>query len=214
MPDQIKTTILHDRDIKILEALALRVRLLSLGQIARAFFDGNAKGARRRMTQLAKANFVKPVRILARATPRQQQPIFVWELSQPQPRFQAIVVQLRSRWLAAPTRMTTVYLQGQATAKLFGAKAIGKLRHVFQASHDLGFAETFLLFLATRPDDAKRWLKEDLPRKILGQIPDGLIVDSNRVPVRAIEYCGLYPAIRLKRFHIHCAKMRLPYELW
>jgi len=214
MDIRLQKTNLGLRDNAILEALALRVRLLSLGQITKVFFNDNAKGAHRRMTQLAKSNFVKPVRILARTTPRQQQPIFVWELTQPQPRFQAIVVQLRSRWLTAPTRMTTVYLQGQATAKLFGAKAIGKLRHIFQASHDLGFAETFLLFLATRPEDAKRWMKEDLPRKALGQIPDGLIVDSNRVPIRAIEYCGLYPAVRLKRFHIHCAKMRLPYELW
>jgi hypothetical protein len=110
--------------------------------------------------------------------------------------------------------MTTVFLPGPATARLFGVKALGKLRHTFQASHDLGFAETFLLFSKLRPTEAASWIKEDIPSKATGQIPDGLIIDSSGLPIRAIEYCGLYSVKRLMRFHNHCAKVRLPYEVW
>ncbi len=214
MTKRSPTILLNSRDMEILKALALRVRLFSMMQVVNAFFDGDVKSAQRRLNRLVVSSYLVRLRLLARTTPQQKKPIFEWVPNQQQPYFQSLVVQLRTRWLSTPTQMTTVYLSGTATAQLFGIKSPGKLRHTFQASHDLGFAETFLFFLKNRPTEAINWIKEDLPSKAKGQVPDGLIVDSSGSPIRAIEYCGLYPAKRLKQFHIHCAKTRLPYELW
>jgi hypothetical protein len=205
---------LNSRDMEIVKALALRVRLFSLQQIVDAYFGGDEKSARRRLNSLAAASYLVRLQVLARETPQLKEPMFIWAPNQPQPYFQSLVAKLRKRWLSASTQTTTVYLSGTAAAHLYGTKAPGKLRHTFQASHDLGFAETFLVFVQTRPAEAMAWIKEDIPSKAKGQIPDGLILDSTGTPIRAIEYCGLYPAKRLKQFHIHCAKTRLPYELW
>jgi hypothetical protein len=80
---------LNSRDMEIVKALALRVRLFSLQQIVDAYFGGDEKSARRRLNSLAAASYLVRLQVLARETPQLKEPMFIWAPNQPQPYFQS-----------------------------------------------------------------------------------------------------------------------------
>lgn len=199
---------------ELLAALATSVRVFSFAQVVSGFFEGREARAKRYLNGCTERGYLLRQRVLARQLPIPSEPLFTWGLGEHPPQYNYLVYSLRRRWLDVPAKLTTVYLQGPLTAKMFGTKCLSKLPHVLQASHDLGLSGVYLAFRTHRPKTASRWIGEDIGPKSDGQIADAIILGLDGKALLAIEYGGLYSEIRLKRFHADCVKKDLPYELW
>ncbi len=213
MPELL--TLTH-RDLEILLALAQRVRLLSLRQIAREWFEGEVANARRRLKALRAANLVQPLTVMARTLPVCQAPIVCWDPGAEEPAFGKVAYQLQLRWQRRPARRTTIYLATRRAAHLLGGKAKGELKNVTQATHDLGVAEVWLHYRRTQPAIAEAWRGEDsMAHTRRGQkLPDAFLVNEAGATFRVVEFGGAYDADRVSAFHDDCVAHALPYEIW
>lgn len=204
------------RDEQILETLALRVRVLSLSQVAAAWWAASGQPlprARARMTVLTNAGLVQRLLLLARPLLSLRAAVLLWQPGDEQPNYGAIADRLKRRW-TEPPRPTTVFVATNLAARQFAGVA-GRLR-AEQATHDIHVAALYLLTRATAPTTAARWWVEDLRGKAGYHIkdPDVLIEDDSGHVVEAIEFGGEYDAKRVEEFHRHCAERELPYQLW
>lgn len=210
--------ILTARDQALLKALALRVRLFSLRQVAAHWFGGDVSNARRRLRQLEALGLVQSVKVNARPTPRLIAPVIQWHPGDPAPRFGHVAETLTKRWLNRPTRICRAFLATSKTANLFGGKARGELKRPLQATHDLGVAAVWMVLDAHSPERADRWRSEDLlahtRNKPGDKLPDAFIVNESDNVIEVIEFGGAYDAARVRDFHQDCEHRRTPYELW
>jgi hypothetical protein len=94
--------------------------------------------------------------------------------------------------------------------------ARGRVGTPYQASHDLGVSAVYLHYLRHRPDDAACWVGEDNARAAGrgNKKPDAVVLDPGSGRRLAVEFGAGYPAARLRAFHRHCERHRLPYEVW
>ena len=74
---------LHRRDLLLLEALALRIRLVGQRQAAEAFWAGHLANARRRLTQLVQTGFLIRAIVNAQPLPELLTPVLRWQPGQP-----------------------------------------------------------------------------------------------------------------------------------
>jgi len=209
-------TLLCRRDQLLFQTLATKLRLMSLQQIANTFFGGQIANASRRLKTLEHRQYLLLHRAVVRHLPPPQEPLVIWTPGQDTPQFTQTVYRLGRRWLGRPTRVTSLYLAGPRVSAALGTKQHRRLPHVLQASHDLGLAATYLHFLKNRPELAMQWVGENSMHinQHEGQIPDAIIADADQAELMAVEFGGQYTAKRLHRFHNHCKKRRLSYELW
>ena len=209
-------TLLCRRDQLLIQTLAIKLRLMSLQQIANTFFGGQIANASRRLKTLEHGRYMLRHRTVVRHLPAPKEPLVAWTPGQDTPQFTKTVYMLGRRWIGRPTRLTSLYLVGPRASAALGLKPHQRLPHVLQASHDLGLAATYLHFLENRPELAMHWVGENSmntnPRE--GQVPDAIIANTDQTLSMAIEFGGQYTAKRLHRFHNHCKKRRLTYELW
>lgn len=210
--------ILVDRDQEILRTLALKVRLLSLAQLAAAWWPDSPAAistTRRRMNQLTGLGLVAALKVLARPVPEVTAPVACWRPSEPPPHFGALAWTLQSRWTEQP-RQTTVYVATRKAAHFFGGYAHGTLKHDYQATHDLGVAAVYLHFRAEAPSSAAEWVGEDVLRRLSRRhkLPDAVLGQSPTRPRLIIEFGGAYHAARVRHFHDDCQSRGLPYEIW
>jgi len=210
--------IITNRDDEILDALSLRVRLLSLGQIAAMWWSDTPTGqrnARKRMRKLGAAGVLRSLRVLARPLPPLELPVATWRPRKPAPCFGAVAWRLQSRWSEQPC-LTTVYIATRSCANFYGGRRRGELTHEFQATHDLAVAELYLALKKKTPQKAELWYGEDvLRRQFRTKQPDAVIADSPTTKPRlVVEFGGAYDAPRIAGFHRHCKTMKLPYEIW
>ena len=206
---------LTERDEQVLQALAMRVRLFSVRQLAGTMWN-NASTARRRLARLGKVGLVSSVRVTARTLPGTMEPVVTWRPSQPPPRYGAVAWSLQNRW-TIPPRTTTLYLATRRTGNLFGTRRTGAIPQPLQVDHDLGVSAVYLRYWQHEPELAARWLGEDAGHKhSTGEKnPDAFILREDRSTVaRVIEFGGAYPAERVQAFHEHCEREGLAYELW
>lgn len=210
---------LTTRDDDILKTLALRVRMLSLSQIAQAWWVPTAAGeqnARRRLVTLAEVGFLGSAHVYARPLPEMERPVVAWSPHQPEPDFGAVSWTLLSRWTKPPRRLL-VYFATRRGANQYGGRHRGGVRQELQATHDLGVAEVYLHLRLQAPQTATRWTGEDMlrPSRKHQKVPDALLTppQPDAAPV-VIEFGGAYDARRVRSFHRDCSKRKLSYEIW
>lgn len=213
MPSTLKLT---ERDREILLALAHKVRLLALRQIATHWWNGELANARRRMKALAYADLVRRITVSARTLPPIETPVATWQPGQSVPHFGKVSYQLQERWTGRAVRPVSAYIATDRSAQLYGAKARGDLKHSLQATHDLGVAAVWLCLDRLAPSWAEAWRGEDLLAHTRRgeKLPDGFIVNDTEEVVWVIEFGGSYDSNRVQQFHEDCVRRDLPYQIW
>ncbi len=210
--------IITGRDRELLQALALKVRLFSLRQIAEHWFGNDVANARRRLRQLVAGGLLQRINITARPTPSLTGPVVVWQPGQPSPDFGRVARLIETRWHHRPVRHCATFITTAKTANAFGGKARGELKHPLQATHDLGVAAVWLRLHRDQPHLAMAWRGEDFMahtrRAYRDKLPDAFVVNSDDDVIAVIEFGGGYDADRVHEFHADCASRRLPYQLW
>ena len=146
------------------------------------------------------------------------EPLWTWNPGRAAPDGAALQWRLDRRWRdARPRRVTLCWATAEA-ARLFAGLAPFDA-HTTQVEHDLGTAGVLVALHETRPGWADRWVGEAVLRRDYGRKawlknrPDAAVLESQEV-LRFVEFGGQYKADRLRRFHKHCRRFQLPYELW
>ncbi len=205
-----------NRDQEILLALALKVRLFSLRQIAAHWWAGELANARRRLKHLQAGELVRRVTVPVRTLPPIERPVASWQPGHSDPDFSAVSYRLQSRWKSRPVRLVTAFIASGKTAQLFGGKNRGELKYPTQATHDLGVAEVWLRFHECVPAWAEAWQSEDqLAHTRRGEkLPDAFLVNEEGQTDSVVEFGGAYDARRIEELHRDCASRDLPYQIW
>lgn len=208
-----------DRDRAILLALTHKVRLLSLPQIARTWWNETEAGltnTRKRLNLLAAGPtpLVRKLQVNAHPELDLVEPLFIWSPGEPDPHFGALSYRLKSRWKDAP-KPTTVFIATQSAVRQFGGWG-GKLKRPLQVTHDLHLSQIYLLYLKQRPLEVEHWVSEEhlAPERRHQKLPDAELRTPQGHTTRVIEFAGAYDAQHVKRVHEDCLKRSLPYELW
>lgn len=200
----------------VVEALTLKVHVISLDQAARTWWDETPAGRREasaRLSRLARAGW-----LVGEVTPTRGElgltaPFLTWEPGEPDPAFGEVAYSISRRWQDEP-KPTCTFRATKRAADVFGGYA-GTTSSA-KVDHDLHLAAVYSLFVRTRPEDAAAWLCEDAyvaERKDL-VLPDAFLRDDAGRPRSVIESLGHYPAKRLYRLHADCRGRYLPYEWW
>ena len=211
--------VLTQRDEQIIQSLCAKVRLMTLTQIADYWWAKNKRrndDARRRLSSLVDAGFLKRSTALAARLPPMVKPVLSWSPGDEEPNLGAVAWQLQSRWTSGPC-IVTVYLATTKATRIFGGKARGYLKQEYQATHDLGVSQMFLNLRQRSPDLARAWIGEDIlaPYRRRQKLPDAVIASSpEATPTVVLEFGGAYDKPRVQSFHNDCRNRGTPYELW
>lgn len=209
-----KQTKLTDRDVMVLRALSLQVRLFGQRQLADALWAGDIANTRRRLHRFVDLGLIRRKVVMARPLPELLSPVFVWQPGDEEPDVSQIAFQLQSRWRYRALRSTVVFLPTEITVNHFGGR--NKAVMSAQVSHDLGVSEVWLWFCCNHPKYAKAWRGENLiTDSEPGQsMPDAVLLDANDEPAVLIEFGGDYEAERIAAFHDDAVLRGLPYQIW
>lgn len=208
------------RDDELLDALACRVRLLSLQQIAAGWWsdaDDPALFAARRLALLARHGWLARSEVHAGPMLPLHAPLVCWAPGAAPPDARAVAAELAQRWRTdqAPP-VITVFTATRQTNQEFGGPARPKRLDPIHATHDLNVAALYLRFRGTRPEDAAVWIGEDIRPKAGYRLkdPDALLEFPDGRPATVIELGGRYKAEDIEAFHSDCERRRRSYELW
>jgi len=203
-----------DRDLTVLRALSLHVRLFSQRQLADSLFGGDIANARRRLRQLTELRLLKRKITLARPLPELCGPVVHWHPDYAVPDAAHVAFLLQNRWRFQAMCSTVVYLPTCSMINHFGGRHKTSLSS--QVSHDLGVAAVWLWYWANQRADVDAWRGEDwLTDNEPGQsVPDAVLVDRHEQPTMLIEFGGDYSADRIASFHDDAAFRGLPYQIW
>jgi len=205
-----------ERDLDILETLALRVRLLSLEQITRIWWPaaGSPRPVRRRLRRLVAGRLVH--RVVANVHPPIDisQPLTSWRPGMPRPDLARLAQPIRDRW-QLPAVPTELFHATRVAANLFAGHA-WRLPPVGQRDHQLLLGQVYLHYRRAHPQEARSWLAADACGSAAGNHhprPDA-VLRGPAGTLRAIESTGRHSVDRLARLHAYCLHEQLPYELW
>lgn len=205
------------RDLALIDALTLRIRALSVDQIARTWFSNSQdprRSALRRIATLARLGAVEQYKAHARPELALTNPIATWIPNAPVPDFEAMSYQLACRW-RAPAVPVSVIIATREAGTWRGGHG-GRRPRRSELSHDLSLAGLYLKWLQRNQHEAARWISEATLRKHgfgeRGILPDGMIESQGRHKV--VELGGVYAAVKLREFHRFCAMRNLAYEIW
>ena len=206
---------LRERDLLLLEGLALRVRMIGQRQAAEAFWNGHLANARRRLRQLAVEGMLDRQVILSQPLPEIITPVARWQPASSIPDSNQIAFQLQERWRFRSLRPTVVYFPTKQTIQYFGGRERSRSRFT-QFTHDLGVTAIWLRYLAESNSHQSLWVGEDIlsPSRVGQKLPDAALVDAHSEPTLLIEFGGRYGAERVSAFHDDAAQRGLPYQLW
>jgi hypothetical protein len=203
------------RDSAILDAITLRVRVLSLSQIVRWFWNGERQygSAVRRMNQLARAGLVEVVTMLAGTEIALLEPLIAWRPGEPPPNWEALLTETRSRWVG-PVRTARCVVATRRSAVRFGG--VVRPPRNSEVTHDLHLSQIYLRLRAANPHRARHWVGEFQCLSTFGgqgKVPDALLRRPGQLI--AVEVVGAsYGARKLEEFHRFCVDKKLAYELW
>ena len=108
----------------LLEALALRVRLVEQRQVAEALWASHLANARRRLRRLVCEGMITREILPAMPLPELNEPVVRWQPGQATPHSDAISFQLQSRWRFLALRPTVVYFPTSMTVTYFGRRLL------------------------------------------------------------------------------------------
>lgn len=207
-------TKIRPRDLTVLRALSLQVRLFGQRQLADTLWNGDIANARRRLRRFVELGLIHRTVALARPLPELLAPIVKWQPGQPEPDAAQVAFELQSRWRYQAMRSTVVVAPTKTVTDHFGGRHKGTINS--QVSHDLGVAAVWLWFWCYQPRWADAWRSEDMLTGFeLGEsVPDAVLVDKHEEPIVLIEYGGDYSAERVANFHDSAAQKSLPYQIW
>lgn len=205
------------RDIEILETLTLKVRILTLRQIADEWWSTSNESlllARRRMLRLVRAGLVDRYQLNIHPLLPLREPIVAWAGGDTTPDFSKVAWKLKSRW-TMPAMPTSVFFGSKHAANLFGGFG-GSAKDPIQATHDVHLTHVYLWYREHKPWFAESWIGEDAVRKAPKGIknPDAFLRGIDGRFTRVIDFGGKYSSDRVRDFHRYCEQRRLPYELW
>lgn len=201
---------LFRKELAILELLTWKVRVATARQLS-SFQDGIDN----RLHRLIAVGLIRSAALAVKLVDVNE-PLCRWVPGNSTPNFEALSYRLLSRRERAESTRESIFWAGPRAVQLVGGVG-GRLRQPLQVEHDLGVAQVCLTRICTEDEAGVRWLGEDCHRKLhrpSGKVPDAVLCDADGRIHRAIEYGGLYTAKRLRGFHQHCARRRLPYEIW
>jgi len=206
-----------DRDSTILEILAFKVRLLSFQQISKTFWNLTKSGtsnAQKRLKKLVSSNLLNHYLMNTRPLIPIKEPIFSWNVDDPEPDFESIALKTQSRW-TLPPQITPVYTISKKASNLLGGIG-GKLEYPLHITHDLHVSSVYLHLLLNDKDTADCWIGEvHLPKKgFKFKAPDAMINYKNDRGNIFIEFCEKYNAQRIRDFHNDCVVNKIGYQLW
>lgn len=203
------------RDLEILDGVTLRIRVLTLHQIARTWWATSTRpieNARDRLKILQGENLVQIERAPAHPELALYAPVIHWNPGGPPPDLGAASYQLQNRWKEHPIPTVCVSATGKA-AKRFGGHG-GRFPRPVERTHDIHLARVYLLY--RRLGATSGWtFEEELranQRRRSERLPD-VIIQNGRFQ-KVVEFGGSYPKAKLEAFHDYCAKQNLPYEVW
>lgn len=206
---------LGSRDQELLEALTLRVRLLTVRQAARTWWRSDESNTRRRLRELEGAGLLAPIRLVARPELELHSPLFEWRPTEPSPEFGALSYRLQSRW-KEPASSTPAVMATEGAANFFGGYFRSVPKRV-EHTHDVHLASVYLWYKAHRPQLATQWvseawIKQSRPDAPGEKLPDAMI----RTPYGStiVDFGGSYTKQKLADFHAFCVRRSTPYELW
>lgn len=208
---------LTSRDEQVLAALASRVRMLAIEQIAATWWSESADPTRyaaKRMRALEQGGYADRFQANAHPMLTLDAPVLAWNPGDEQPDFGAAGYRLKSRWTRAP-RTVAVY----AASRLYARRVAGyggRIKRPLQATHDLHVAAIYLRLLRTAPALAAAWVGEEglAPDRKDEKLPDAVLVDPEGRPRLVVEFGGAYDADRVRAFHADCEARSLSYQLW
>jgi hypothetical protein len=214
----MKRITLTPRDVDILDTLTLRVRYLSLAQIARTWWANSQDplaNARARLKGLESAGFVLRFTALARPEFALIAPMIGWQPGDPTPDFGAASYQLQARWTQSAIT-TPAVIATTAAGHQFGGHG-GRFPRQSEQSHDLMMGALYLYYrqLLGPARITKQWISEESLReqKQAGEkVPDAILRTPHGELV--IECGGAYSKNKLTQFHAYCDENAFPYELW
>lgn len=216
MKDRNTGMALTQRDTELLEALTLRIRVLSVEQISRTWWpdSANADTVIRRLKQLTDAGYLSRIGLMAHPETPVTEAVCVWGQNAPAPDFGAIAWRLNSRW-PEPLVNTDCVIATQFAGRFFGGYGGRKPRRA-ETTHDLHLSAVFLQMRTNQPERAATWSSEEERKKDAEhgeKLPDAIVSDGDRRT--AIELGGKsYNREKLEGFHDFCAEQNLDYEIW
>jgi len=205
------------RDLEILDTLTLRVRVLSLPQVAATWF-GEARdahrAAERRLIALDRRGLILRFVMAARPPLELDRPLASWQVGQAPPEFSTLAAALARRWRQRACPVPCVIATRSAGTWLGGHG--GRQPRRSEISHDLTLANVYLRWRCENPYAIGEWYSES---RLSGlgfgkatRLPDALVRRDGQPWV--VEVGGLYSADKLADFHAFCSVQGLPYELW
>lgn len=207
---------LTGRDLAILDAVTCRVKVLSLAQVARTWWQGpnGVRNARKRVRFLESAGHVQLIPVLAGDEVALSGTVAVWWLGLAVPDFAAVVRQTQTRWDGPVRTILCVVGTDLAAARTGG---VARWPRLSETTHDLHLSQVYLHKLRTDPRTARRWCGEAqlmrMPGAAPDKVPDALVRLAGRC--MAIEVIGSsYDAAKLRSFHDYCAAHGFAYEMW
>jgi hypothetical protein len=218
--------VLTKRDLEIFDTLTMRVRVLSLAQVARTWWPEakeQTRVAENRLRILAAENLLHIERAPAHPEIQIEAPVAIWNLGQPEPDFGAVCYQLQSRWHQHPV-LTPCVSASRTAADRFGGYG-GRPPRSVERTHDIHMAQVFLRFRDRQPETVADWVFEEQvksERKLAGRrsapsqpgekLPDAFL--RSQSGTRVIEFGGAYGKDKLIAFHGYCKEHSFPYEIW
>jgi len=209
---------LTTRDREILETLATKVKLLTVGQVARTWWPKVAEpeaGASRRLRALEGQGLIESIRIVAHPEIDLTGPLICWAPPDPEPDLGALSYRLNIRW-AKPFVVTAAVIATRKTANHFGGDGARYPKEAEQ-NHDVHLSTVYLRIRETNPLWAQHWISEQRikrsrPDAYGEKLPDAKVQfgDVDRI----VEFGGAYSKDKLQSFHAWCVKKSIPYEIW
>lgn len=154
--------LLTERDSEILVVLTLRIRVLSLEQISRTWWQDSVDptiAARRRLQQLEAGGHLEQITLMAHPEVSVEEPICSWEPGQELPDFGNVAWQLNKRW-SSPLVTTECVIATRFAGQFFGGHGGRKPRRA-ETTHDLHLSAVFLQMMVTHPQRAMTWSSEE-----------------------------------------------------
>ncbi len=207
---------LTPRDLDVLDALTLRVRMLTLRQVAEIWWPNgrNVRRARIRLDFLVAAKLIEIHRVNAHPPLPVAQPLLVWEPSTAPPNFEQLAAICHSRW-RKPSVPVSICVASTVAANAQGS-ASGGLPRGQRRNHDLRIASVYSSYRRLQPHLTGFWIgnhsfhTESAPFKT----PDAVLQHPLGQLIRVINSIGRSSVEQIHRFHVQCETHQLPYELW
>lgn len=191
---------------ELLSALALRVRVFSVFQIARTWPKTVSA-----LGRLEREGMIDTFTAMVHPELELAAPVVKWAKGEGPPDFASASYVLRKRW-NKPAITAKCVIASRGTGNMFGGHG-GRYPRESEETHDLHLAAVYLRFRSTWPQLAASWVHEEEIKKERrqrrGKLPDAFVAKN-----RVVEFGGAYKRAKLIAFHKFCEARSFDHEVW